>query len=205
MKSGDLMSMLASLVALLSSSTARSIGEFVLEKVRGYLNAGKEINEDEKTKLQDQIRELERINSSLENKLSTVGADTQSEVNDLKQEIISIETLQKKLPETMISIDSFNNWIDQRELEEQAYVAHKRLEVLNEKAREVLSQNKRWEIQDVQNNLFRYAKNLIKARKDWIGHPTIEHFHQEVQMLEIAVQNNLALAKDLITKYKNLG
>lgn len=198
-----------SLVALLTSSTAKSVGKFLFQKIDGYLKKKYgAITEEEKAELERQLEELKRIRDQIESKIETPTGVTQNEVNDLKQRVVDIEELQKKkiLPEVLISPELFDKWRVGEPIEDQAFIVKKQLDVLIDKCIQMrVRETKRWELEEVSNNLEMYVNSLIEARRKARKAPDIDMFKQDMKVAEIALRTNLKTAKPLIREYQEMG
>lgn len=203
------MPIVESLVALLTSSTAKSVGKYLYQKVDGYFKSKHgALAAEEKATLERQIKELKRINNEIQNKIKGKTEVTQKEVDDLKHRVIDIEELQKKkkLPEVLISPKLFEQWIEKEDLEDRALIARRELDVLIEKALEMgVKETKRWELEEVSNNLTMFINNLRKARRQLHRNPTLVMFQQDVKLAELGISRNLDSAKALLKDYQEMG
>jgi hypothetical protein len=201
------MAFLGSLVAFLSSATAKSIGKFLYDRIEAFVSAkSSSLNAQDKAKLKTQSDELKTINNNIEaNKNQTA---TEKELSDLREKIEELEQFQKKrkLPEALISPELFENWIEKEPIEDKALVAHKRLDALIDWCiKNKIRESKRWEIEEVSNNLAMFTSNLREARKNLHDNPTYSLYQQQVMEAEMTIRANLGTAKALFAEYSNCG
>jgi len=198
-----------SLVALLTSSTAKSIGKYLYQKIDGYLRSRYEtIPAEEKVALEKKIEELKRINDEIKNKTETDTEVTQDEVYHLKQKVDEIEGLQKKkeLPEVLISPELFQEWIRGEDIEDRAFVAKRELDVVIDKARKMgAKQRKLWDLEDISNRLVMHVDSLREARRELRKDPNRFTAQQKEMEAKIAIDNNLGLAKEALDEWKKMG
>ncbi len=90
------MAFLGSLVAFLSSSTAKSIGKFIFDRLEAFINnKTTNLTAQDKTKLKIQSDEVKAINNNIQNvpQNETVA---EKDIEHLKKKIVEIEDFQKK-------------------------------------------------------------------------------------------------------------
>jgi hypothetical protein len=202
------MAFLGSLVAFLSSSTAKSMSKFIYGRLEAFINS-KTMNlpAPDKAKLKSQSDELKTINNNIQN-MPQNETVTERDIENLKKKIVEIEDFQKKkkLSEVLISPELFENWIENEAIEDRALIAHKRLDVLVDWClKNKIKETKRWQIENVSNNLAMFTSNLRKARETLQANETYIPYRQSVMEAEIALRSNLSAAKAIFAEYKNYG
>lgn len=198
----------ASLVGFLTSNTARSIAKFICGRLEGYLNGkhAASLTAQDTAKLQSQLDEAKRINDTLQNAPLNEPAP-QKVVDDLGRNIVVLQDFQQKtkLPEPIISQPLFDSWIENEPIEDRAYVAHRRLDlIIDWCVRNKVRETKRWQLEQVSNNLAMFTGNLRKARENLHDNPGYVPYQQQVMEAEIALRANLSTAKALFVEYGNM-
>jgi hypothetical protein len=203
------MALLWSIAAFLSSATAKPIAKFLCSRLESYLK-GKNVSalaSKDTSKLNGQFNELKMINDSLQNAPPNEPAPDKL-VEDLGKNIVQLEDFQrkKKLSEPLFSRELFESWIENEPIEDRAYVAHNRLDLIIDWCiKNKVRETKRWQLEQVSNNLAMFTSNLRKARENLQGNPGYIPYQQQVMEAEIALRANLSTAKALFAEYSSYG
>lgn len=186
---------------ILATSTAKSVIKFVDEKITDYVN--KKYGNKPPGDIEVLKREIEELKGKLDTKEK---ADiTQIDVEDMKKAIIKIEQRQSSLPDAIISDSNFLEWSDRKleenDLEDQAPIVRKELEILLAKTKELkISEKNRWRVQNIRVAIDMNLNEMLDAR-GWTEMRHLTADEEKAKLAEIALRNTLYEARNTLKPY----
>ena len=193
------MPLIETLGILLTSATAKTVAKFVDDKISEYIR--QKLGNKPSPEIAAMKKEIEGLKQQLEGKeLDKVTAD---EVEELRKKVVQIEQKQSPLPAEIISNEVFQRWSekDQVPVEDQALLVVRQLEVLIDKAAElVVPDQKRFQLQQLAATIQENREDLENARFTARLSGSRTDKDQE-KSLGILLRKNIYQARDFLKGY----
>ncbi len=186
--------------AILATSTAKSVAKFLDEKLTEYVN--KKFNNKPPVDIEALKTEVEQLKEKLEAKKKD--DITQTDVDELQKTVMKIEQKQNSLHDAIISDSILQEWSlrKERDVDDQAALVKRELEVILDKAKDLkIAEKKRWEIQDILVAIEMNLKEMVEAEKKARKYPGLVSAEQKAKEAEIGLRNTIFEATEYLKPY----
>ncbi|VVB95938.1 Uncharacterised protein [uncultured archaeon] len=180
--------------SILATSTSKSVIKFLDDRVAEYI--GKKFANTPPKDFEALKKEIEELKLKLDAKESVKVSP--ADVEEVNKTITKIEQKQSLLPDKIITDSFFQEWSEKQDIEHQAPIVLRKLELLVDNSREKMSNTKYWEIMDIKNAINMNLEDMVKAvQEEKIGLAD----HNKVRQYKAVLQNSITAGQNILKSY----